>query len=70
MTYVEQYGRLTAFDVSEELPYRQLIGQAAKSIEPLRDQAGEVMGVQLAIDHAVRRAWVDSDEFFALFTPR
>jgi hypothetical protein len=60
--FVERSGKWTAFDVSNDPLYRELVGQAVSSVEPLLTQTGKVKGATLFTSGGALRSEVEADD--------
>jgi hypothetical protein len=61
-SFVEQSGKWTAFDVSTEPPYREIIGQTVERVKPLLTPAGKVKGATLFTSAGGLRSEVEADD--------
>lgn len=64
--FVARSGKWTAFDVSNEAPYRLLIGRAIKRIQPRVEPGGKITGARFYTDAGVIQADVVADELFVV----
>lgn len=60
--FVNQYGKWKLHDVSMTEPYRSLVGQTLKIINPVVNQFGTLSGVQLGFDQTKLHFIVEFDE--------
>jgi hypothetical protein len=60
--FVEQSGKWTAFDVSTEPPYRELIGQTVDRVEPLLSPSGKVRGATIFTPAGTVHIEVEADD--------
>jgi hypothetical protein len=65
--FVEESGKWTAFDVSDEAPYAALIGRAIGHLESVRDEDEKLTGVEISFETATIRAIVGADELLVEF---
>jgi hypothetical protein len=63
--FIETSGKWTAFDVSAEGSWTQLIGERLSAVEPVMDDAEKTTGVVLRTEHGgMLRLGVMADELF------
>ena len=66
--FIEKSGKWTLFDVSNDDPYRELIGEELDSAEPLLHESGAIVsGVRLRIGTATVLFQIEDDEEFVSF---
>jgi hypothetical protein len=60
--YVAKSGKPMAFDVSDQPPYRDLVGQSVVDVRPQSDSPGKLTGVSFVTESHVLHAVVGPDE--------
>lgn len=60
--YVARFGKQTAFDVSDQPPYADLIGQLIVDVRPQSTSPGKLTGVTFVTESHVLHAFVGPDE--------
>lgn len=60
--FVERSGKWTAFDVSTEPPYRELVGHTVERVEPLLTSTGKIRGATLFTSTGALRTEVQADD--------
>jgi hypothetical protein len=60
--FVRESGKWTAFDVSDRLPYRRFVGSQLRSVQPITQQSGKLVGARLVFDVGMISVRVSADE--------
>jgi hypothetical protein len=60
--YVASHGKWTLVDVSDEEPFRELIGKCVTAVMPLTNRFGRFIGVQLVAGDSSLNVYVHADE--------
>jgi hypothetical protein len=61
--FVLESGKWTAFDVSDRPPYSRFIGSELRSVQPITQPSGKVVGARLVFATGTISVRVSADEF-------
>lgn len=61
-TFVKEHGKWTGLDISNKVPFNQIVGSKAEFVLPIRNLRNGVVGLEVSFSSVVLRAEVEADE--------